>query len=185
MALRLGTRESALRLAHAEWVAHRLQAAHTAVRIVPVRGPGPAGSALRDAPAVGGLDVAVPFAKDLPTMTATESLNPLQAVGAERAVLVTMAAGRSAPVGALAQVVEDLYVEDLDEDGGVVLRLSVRGISAAAGDSLLRGCATVASSALGELTDAEKLGRRVGAELLDPGAGARDVFPALPGPVVA
>jgi porphobilinogen deaminase len=178
--LRLGTREGALGLAHAEWVAHRLQAAHTPVRIVPVRGPGPAGSPLRDALAAGELDVAVHSAKDLPTMTATQSPNPLQTLGAERAVLVTMAAGRSAPVGALAEV-----VEDLDEDGRVVLRLSARGISAPAGDSLLRGCATVASSALGELTDAEKLSRRVGAELLDPGAGARDVDPALPGPVVA
>ncbi|MGH4001847.1 MAG: hydroxymethylbilane synthase, partial [Pseudonocardiaceae bacterium] len=83
------------------------------------------------------------------------------AVTAERALLATLEAGCSAPVGALADV-----VEDLDDNGRVVLRLFLRGIVATTDDQLLR------SSATGELTDAENLGRQVAAELLDLGAGA-------------
>ena len=108
------------------------------------------------------------------------------AVTAERALLASVAAGCSAPVGALADV-----VEDLDDEGGVVLRLFLRGVAATADDDLLRSSATVPyssvgySSALyfsGELTDAEQLGRHVAAELLDLGAGALGADPALRGP---
>jgi hydroxymethylbilane synthase len=81
------------------------------------------------------------------------------AVTAERALLAALEAGCSAPVGALANV-----VEDLGDDGRVVLRLSLRGVLATADDDLLR------SSAMGKLTDAESLGRHVAAELLDLGA---------------
>ncbi|MGH3902779.1 MAG: hydroxymethylbilane synthase [Pseudonocardiaceae bacterium] len=93
------------------------------------------------------------------------------AVTAERAVLAALEAGCSAPVGALADV-----VEDLDEDGRVVLRLSLRGAAATEYDELVRASAT------GELIDAEKLGRQVAAELLDLGAGALGGGPALRGP---
>lgn len=92
------------------------------------------------------------------------------AVTAERALLATLGAGCTAPVGALADV-----VEDLDDDGQVVLRLSLRGVAATADDHLLR------SSATGELTDAENLGRDVAAELLDLGAGALGAGPSVAG----
>ncbi|WP_309109627.1 hydroxymethylbilane synthase [Saccharothrix sp.] len=78
------------------------------------------------------------------------------AVAAERALLAALEAGCSAPVGALADV-----VEDLDEQGAVVLRLSLRGVMAAEDGDLLRASAT------GDLTAAEELGRALAAELLD------------------
>ena len=90
------------------------------------------------------------------------------AVTAERALLATLAAGCRAPVGALADV-----VEDLDDDGQSVLRLSLRGVAATAEDHLIRSSATGPYSP-GELSDAENLGREVAAELLDLGAGALD-----------
>ncbi len=90
------------------------------------------------------------------------------AVTAERALLAALQAGCTAPVGALADV-----VEDLDDDGQVVVRLSLRGVAATADDHLLR------SSATGELTDAENLGRDVAAELLDLGAGALGAGPSV------
>jgi hydroxymethylbilane synthase len=99
------------------------------------------------------------------------------AVTAERAMLAAVRAGcDSAPVGALADV-----VEDLDDDERVVLRLSLRGVAATADDDLLRSSATAPYSegpyidgpySDGEPTDAERLGRQVAAELLDLGAGA-------------
>lgn len=93
------------------------------------------------------------------------------AVTAERALLAALEAGCSAPVGALADV-----VEDLDDRGRVVLRLSLRGVATTQDDDLLR------ASAIGELIDAEKLGCQVAAELLDLGAGAQGRGPALRGP---
>ena len=48
----------------------------------------------------------------------------------------------------------------------LVLRLFLRGVATTADDDLLR------SSAMGKLTDAENLGRRVAAELLSLGASA-------------
>jgi hydroxymethylbilane synthase len=114
-------------------------------------------------------------------------------VTAERALLASIAAGCSAPVGALADV-----VEDLDDNGQVVLRLFLRGVVATADDDLLRSSATVPYSSApfsepyfsapyfaGELTDAEQLGRHVAAELLDLGAGALGADPALRGPGAA
>lgn len=93
------------------------------------------------------------------------------AVSAERALLAALEAGCSAPIGALADV-----VEDLDDEGRVVLRLSLRGVAASADDYLIRASAT------GELIDADKLGRQVAAELLDLGAGVLGGDPALRGP---
>ncbi|CCH35301.1 hydroxymethylbilane synthase [Actinosynnema sp. NPDC047251] len=78
------------------------------------------------------------------------------AVTAERAMLAELEAGCSAPVGALADV-----VEDLDDQGAVVLRLSLRGVMATEDGDLLRASAT------GDLTAAEELGRALAVELLD------------------
>lgn len=78
------------------------------------------------------------------------------AVAAERAMLAALEAGCSAPVGALAGV-----VEDLDDDGRVAQRLSMRGVVATEDNELLRASAT------GETTAAEQLGRDVAAQLLD------------------
>lgn len=312
----LGTRASAVALAHTEWVAQRLRVAGVAARVLPVHSVGDAFSALRAALVAGEVDVAVHSYKDLPVAAdsrvviaavperadprdalvardgmvlgelpagavlgtgslrraaqlralglglqvvpirgsvesrigrvadgeldgvviaaaglvrlgrideATELLDPLQmlpapgqgalacecrvddldiehllgtllddagvraAVTAERALLASVAAGCNAPVGALADV-----VEDLDDEGRVVLRLFLRGVAATADDDLLRSSATVPFSAApyssaapyfsGELTDAEQLGRHVAAELLDLGAGALGADPALRGP---
>ncbi len=117
------------------------------------------------------------------------------AVTAERALLASMAAACIAPVGALADV-----VEDLDDEGRVVLRLFLRGAAATVDDGILRSSAIVPYSdgpysdgpystgpcsdgpySDGEPTDAEKLGRQVAAELLDLGAGALGTDPALRG----
>lgn len=81
------------------------------------------------------------------------------AVTAERALLAAVEAGCNAPVGALADV-----VEDLDDAGRVVLRLSLRGVAAAPEGGLVRASAT------GETTAAQRLGADVAAELLDLGA---------------
>ncbi|GAA3460926.1 hydroxymethylbilane synthase [Saccharothrix longispora] len=78
------------------------------------------------------------------------------AVASERALLAALEAGCSAPVGALADV-----VEDLDDAGEEVLRLSLRGVMATEDGDLLRASAT------GDLTAAEELGRALAAELLD------------------
>ena len=78
------------------------------------------------------------------------------AVTAERAVLATLEAGCSAPVGALADV-----VSDLTDDGRVVDRLFLRAVVGTGDGALLRASAT------GDLDDAEKLGAALAAELLD------------------
>lgn len=86
------------------------------------------------------------------------------AVTAERAFLAALEAGCSAPVGALADV-----VEDLTEDGRVVTRLSLRGVAAMRIENgtpegaleLLR------DSAIAELTAAQRLGAELAAQLLE------------------
>jgi hydroxymethylbilane synthase len=80
------------------------------------------------------------------------------AVTAERAVLATLEAGCSAPVGALADV-----VSDLDDDGRVVDRISLRAVVGTTDGALVRASAT------GDMDDAEKLGAALAAELLDMG----------------
>ncbi|HEX6402888.1 MAG TPA: hydroxymethylbilane synthase [Pseudonocardiaceae bacterium] len=77
------------------------------------------------------------------------------AVTAERALLAALEAGCSAPIGALAEVVEK--------------RLFLRGVAATADGDLRRASAT------GKLTDAETLGHHVAAELL----GMRQPGPAI------
>jgi len=84
---------------------------------------------------------------DLPTRAA---------VTAERAVLATLEAGCSAPVGALADV-----ASDLDDAGNVVEQLLLRAVVGTPDGGLLRATAT------GNLDDAEKLGTALAGELLD------------------
>jgi hydroxymethylbilane synthase len=93
------------------------------------------------------------------------------AVTAERAVLATLEAGCSAPVGALADV-----VSDLTDDGRAVDRVSLRAVVGTADGALLRASAT------GDLDDAEKLGAALAAELLDMGGGALDAARGTPLP---
>ncbi len=87
------------------------------------------------------------------------------AATAERALLAALEAGCSAPVGALAEI-----VEDLDADGRVVERISLRGTAAVEADGDVVDM--VRASALADKQEAEQLGRTLAAELLDLGAGA-------------
>ncbi len=77
------------------------------------------------------------------------------AATAERAVLATLEAGCTAPVGALAEVAEG-------EDG---MEIFVRGSVTA-----LDGSDAVRLSATGQLSDAEEVGRRLAVDLLEIGA---------------
>ena len=79
------------------------------------------------------------------------------AVLAERAVLAALEAGCSAPVGALA----DVAAGDDGEPDELYLRASVTAVD---------GSDAVRLSATGPLTDAEGVGRRLAAELVDLGA---------------
>jgi len=96
------------------------------------------------------------------------------AVAAERAMLAALEAGCSAPVGALADV-----VEDFDANDKVVYRLSLRGVAAAnwVVGSTAEGPAVdlLRASATGDLTEGEQLGRALAAELLELGAGVLSV----------
>jgi hydroxymethylbilane synthase len=87
------------------------------------------------------------------------------AVTAERALLAALEAGCSAPVGALAEI-----VEDFDAEGKVVERISLRGTAAAEGEN--GAVDMVRASALAEQDQAAQLGKDLAAELLDLGAGA-------------
>ena len=94
------------------------------------------------------------------------------AVVAERAVLATLEAGCSAPLGALADV-----VSDLDDDGRPIDRISLRAVVGTIDGGLLRASVT------GEMDDAEKLGAALAAELLDmggPGALPRTAGSGVP-----
>jgi hydroxymethylbilane synthase len=95
-------------------------------------------------------------------------------VTAERVMLATLEAGCSAPVGALAEIVEDIVVDDAGQER-VVERISLRGTAAVNGGLTQDGNETVSmlrASAIADLRDADQLGRMVAAELLDLGAGA-------------
>jgi hydroxymethylbilane synthase len=85
-----------------------------------------------------------------------DDLATRSAVAAERALLAALEAGCSAPVGALAEVIED-------DDGS--LEVFLRG-SVTAPD----GSDAVRLSAAGPLNTAEDVGRRLAAELIDLGA---------------
>ena len=82
------------------------------------------------------------------------------AVTAERVLLAELEAGCSAPVGAIAEV-----VESIDEDGTVFEELSLRGCVAA-----LDGSDVIRASGIGTPGRARELGLSVAAELFDLGA---------------
>lgn len=79
---------------------------------------------------------------------------------AERALLADLEAGCSAPVGAIAEV-----VESIDEDGRVFEELSLRGCVAA-----LDGSDVIRASGIGSCGRARELGLSVAAELFELGA---------------
>ncbi|MEV2220780.1 hydroxymethylbilane synthase [Nocardia vinacea] len=79
---------------------------------------------------------------------------------AERSLLAELEAGCTAPIGAIAEV-----VESLDDDGRIVDELSLRGCAAAVdGSDVLR------ASVVGAPERAAELGRELARELLDLGA---------------
>jgi hydroxymethylbilane synthase len=82
------------------------------------------------------------------------------AVTAERALLAELEAGCSAPVGAIAEV-----VESIDEEGHVFEELSLRGCVAA-----LDGSDVIRASGIGSSDRARELGLSVAAELFELGA---------------
>jgi hydroxymethylbilane synthase len=86
------------------------------------------------------------------------------AVTAERTLLGELEAGCSAPVGAIAEV-----VESIDEDGRVFEELSLRGCVAA-----LDGSDVIRASGIGTPDRARELGLSVAAELFE--LGAREVL---------
>ena len=88
------------------------------------------------------------------------------AVTAERVLLAELEAGCSAPVGAIAEV-----VESIDEDGNVFDELSLRGCVAT-----VDGSDVIRASGVGKPGQAAELGRSVAAELFD--LGARELMGA-------
>ena len=88
------------------------------------------------------------------------------AVTAERVLLAELEAGCSAPVGAIAEV-----VESIDEDGRVFEELSLRGCVAA-----LDGSDVIRASGIGSPGRARELGLSVAEELFE--LGARDLLAA-------
>ena len=82
------------------------------------------------------------------------------AVIAERSLLAELEAGCTAPVGALAEV-----VESIDDNGKIFDELSIRGCAAA-----FDGSDVIRTGAVGAPGNAEELGRAVARELLELGA---------------
>ncbi|MFZ2241814.1 MAG: hydroxymethylbilane synthase [Gordonia amarae] len=82
------------------------------------------------------------------------------AVEAERALLAALEAGCTAPVGAIAEV-----VESIDDDGRIFNELSLRaGVAAEDGSDVIR------ASVVGPVDQAVQLGKDLAAELLELGA---------------
>jgi len=121
------------------------------------------------APAQGALAVECREGDLVAVLAALDDAATRTAVAAERSLLAALEAGCSAPVGALAEVVED-------DDGPAVF---LRGVVAA-----LDGSDTLRLTATGPATDAAGVGRRLAAELLE--LGAADLMghqtPASPQP---
>lgn len=107
------------------------------------------------APAQGALAVECREGDLVAVLAALDDPDTRTAVAAERALLAALEAGCSAPVGALAEVVEG-------DDGPEVF---LRGIVAA-----LDGSDAVRLSATGPAHQATEVGQRLAAELLDLGA---------------
>jgi len=83
-----------------------------------------------------------------------------EAVTAERTLLAELEAGCSAPVGAIAEV-----VESIDEDGRLFEELSLRGCVAA-----VDGSDVIRASGIGTPGKARELGLSVAGELFELGA---------------
>jgi len=117
---------------------------------------------LLPAPAQGALAVECRSADDhaITVLAALNSPDTAAAVTAERALLSALEAGCSAPVGALAEIVEGEFVH-----GVVSLEVFLRGSVTA-----LDGSSAVRLSATGATTDADGVGRRLAADLLAGGA---------------
>ncbi|MEV0948037.1 hydroxymethylbilane synthase [Rhodococcus sp. NPDC049939] len=118
------------------------------------------------APAQGALAVEC-LAEDLALVAILAELDDPRsraAVTAERALLAELEAGCTAPVGAIAEV-----VESLDDAGNSFDELSVRGCAAA-----IDGSDVIRTGTVGSPGDAEELGRSVARELLE--LGARDLM---------
>jgi hydroxymethylbilane synthase len=96
----------------------------------------------------------------LSLLTGLEDADTRAAVTAERALLAALEAGCTAPVAALAEV-----VESLDATGSVVLELSLRAVVAS-----VDGVAVLRRSAVGAFDQPLALGRRLADELLADGA---------------
>ncbi len=108
------------------------------------------------APAQGALAIECRADSELVAMLkALDDPDTRTAVAAERALLAALEAGCSAPVGAMAEIVDD-------DDGPAVF---LRGLVAA-----LDGSDMVRLSATGPTHDATGVGQRLAAELLDLGA---------------
>ncbi|WP_405160420.1 hydroxymethylbilane synthase [Nocardia sp. NBC_01499] len=104
-------------------------------------------------------------------LTALDDAATRASIIAERALLAELEAGCTAPIGALAEV-----VESIDEDGRIFDELSLRGCAAA-----VDGSDTVRASVVGSPANADELGRALARELLD--MGARELLSvAEPGP---
>jgi hydroxymethylbilane synthase len=119
------------------------------------------------APAQGALAVEC-RADDEHTLAALAALDDGEsraAVAAERALLAALEAGCSAPVGALAEVVEGSSRPEHVAAGDSCLEVFLRGSVTA-----IDGSDAVRLSATGPTTDAEGVGRRLAAELLADGA---------------
>ncbi|MFT3716828.1 MAG: hydroxymethylbilane synthase [Gordonia sp. (in: high G+C Gram-positive bacteria)] len=91
-----------------------------------------------------------------------DDLSTRAAVDAERAVLATLEAGCTAPIGAIGEV-----VESIDEDGRIFAELSLRAVVAAED-----GSDVIRASVVGPVDRAVELGRDLATELLELGAAA-------------
>jgi hydroxymethylbilane synthase len=94
------------------------------------------------------------------TLATLDDADTRVAVTAERTLLAQLEAGCSAPVGAIAEV-----VESIDEDGRVFDELSLRGCVAA-----VDGSDVIRASGIGKPGRAEELGLSVAKELFELGA---------------
>ncbi|NEW39488.1 hydroxymethylbilane synthase [Nocardia cyriacigeorgica] len=127
------------------------------------------------APAQGALAVECRSddAELIELLTALDDFATRAAVIAERALLAELEAGCTAPVGAIAEV-----VESLDDEGRIVEELSLRGCAAA-----IDGSDVLRASVVGAPADAAELGRALARELLE--LGARELLAAEPAPAAA
>ncbi|MDQ2722459.1 MAG: hydroxymethylbilane synthase [Actinomycetota bacterium] len=106
--------------------------------------------------------------KDIARLLSTlEDSSSRATVEAERALLAALEAGCTAPVGAVAEV-----VESLTDDGRVIEEISLRACAAA-----LDGSEVLRASGVGAVQDPQALGRAVAAELLE--LGARELVEAV------